>query len=203
MRTVNATACARSSNRPNRPISARLGVNQAETGCERSPASPVAAFREPGSPAALLTAERFAPFCRTSPKGPGQFFATGASPSKVAHHSTKARSPSVAANPPEASDRTWNRLKFPGKPPLRCRELLNHHLGRARIGPDPDTSGEDSRDDSRAGQRAGAADGARFDQGDDHPDVREGRHRGIEAPAGADRLLGAVVRPLPPAHADH
>ena len=31
----------------------------------------------------------------------------------------------------------------------------------------------------------------------------QGRHRGIEAPAGADRLLGALVRPLPSADADH
>ena len=41
----------------------------------------------------------------------------------------EARSPWIAADPSEASDRTWNRLKFPGKPPLRCRELLNHHPG--------------------------------------------------------------------------
>jgi hypothetical protein len=40
------------------------------------------------------------------------------------------------------------------------------------------------------------------DQGHHHPDLREGRHRGIEAPAGADRLLGAVVRALQAAHAD-
>src|SRR6266851_599715 len=39
-----------------------------------------------------------------------------------------ARKP-VPANTSEASDHTWNRLKFPGKPPLRCRELLNHHPG--------------------------------------------------------------------------
>jgi hypothetical protein len=67
-------------------------------------------FREPGRPAAQRTPERF-------------------EPSKAAHHSTKGRTPSIAADPSEASDRTWNRLKFPGKPPLSCRELLNHHPG--------------------------------------------------------------------------
>jgi len=34
------------------------------------------------------------------------------------------------------------------------------------------------------------------DQGDDHTDLCEGRHRGIEAPAGAIDFLGALVRPL-------
>ena len=75
-------------------------------------------------------------------------------------------------------------------------------LGHAKIEPDPSHTGEDSRDDSRAGQWSGAAGGARSDQGDDHPDVREGRHRGVKAAAGVDRLLGAMVRPVPPAHAD-
>jgi hypothetical protein len=38
--------------------------------------------------------------------------------------------------------------------------------------------------------------GAGPDQGHHDPDLCEGRHRGIEAPACADRLLGAVVRPV-------
>src|ERR1700738_5232846 len=73
-----------------------------------------------------------------------------------------------------------------GREPAKVKRLLNPHTSRARIGPIPKTSGEDSRDDSRAGQRTGAAGGGRSDQGDDHPDVREGRHRGVKAPAGAD-----------------
>ena len=38
-------------------------------------------------------------------------------------------------------------------------------------------------------------------QGHDDADLRQGRHRGIEAPAGAGRLLGALVRPLQAADA--
>ena len=51
-------------------------------------------------------------------------------------------------------------------------------------------------------QNGGAATPARrwSDQGHHHPDLHEGRDRGVEAPAGAGRLLGAVVRPLQAAH---
>ena len=40
-------------------------------------------------------------------------------------------------------------------------------------------------------------------QGHHHPDLRQGRHRGIAPPAGARRFLGAVVRPLQDAEPDH
>ena len=41
----------------------------------------------------------------------------------------------------------------------------------------------------------------RVHQGHHDTDLRQGRHRGIAAPAGAGRFLGAVVRPLQAAHA--
>ena len=85
------------------------------------------------------------------------------------------------------------------QPPIRAQAVLE----QAQSARNRQDTRRGSRDDSRAGQRTGAAGSGRSDQGDHHPDVREGRHRGVKAPAGADRLLGAVVRPLPPAHADH
>src|SRR3977135_2151209 len=94
-----------------------------------------------------------------------------------------------------------NRLKFPSKPPPKRQRLRETPFG-AVLEPAPfQTSDEDSRDNRRAGhERCGAAGGG-SDQGNHDPDLREGRHRGIEAPAGADRLLGAMVWPMPPAHA--
>src|SRR3984893_7207247 len=73
-----------------------------------------------------------------------------------------------------------------GREPAKVKRLLNHHTSRARIITISKTPGQDPRDDTRAGERTGAAGGGRSDQGDDHPDVREGRHRGVKAPAGAD-----------------
>ena len=108
--------------------------------------------------------------------------------------------------PKIGGDRQGKRAQKPAGPGFRRLQIerIKRQLGRRNSARRPilQTSGEDSRDDSRAGQRTGAA-GARSDQGDHHPDVREGRHRGVEAPAGADRLLGAMVRPLPAADADH
>lgn len=86
-------------------------------------------FREPGRPAAQRTRGAIRAIGRTGPEGSRSVLHDGARRHRRSHHSTKARSPSVAADPSEASDRAWNRLKFPGKPPLRCRELLNHHPG--------------------------------------------------------------------------
>ena len=51
-------------------------------------------------------------------------------------------------------------------------------------------------------QQARNRDRGRVGQGHDHPGLRQGRDRGIEAPAGAGRLLGALVRPLQAAHPD-
>src|SRR5580704_9289507 len=77
MRTVNATACAWSSNRPNRPISGRLPANQPETARERSPTLPVTAFGNPEGWLPSEPAERFEPLAEPAPKGPGRFFTTG------------------------------------------------------------------------------------------------------------------------------
>jgi uncharacterized protein (DUF2336 family) len=85
-------------------------------------------FREPWRPAAQRTCGAIRAICRTSPEGSRSVLRDGPRHHQT-RHSTKARAPSIAADPSEASDHTWNRLKFPGKPPLRCRELLNHHPG--------------------------------------------------------------------------
>jgi hypothetical protein len=106
-------------------------------------------FREARRPAAQRTAERFEPFGEPAPKGPGQFFAarhiaiedrppsipsldpvgTGPWARNTCHPPDLRPSEPITAFTSEASGHTWNRLKFPGKPPLRCRELLNHHPG--------------------------------------------------------------------------
>ena len=61
----------------------------------------------------------------------------------------------------------------------------------------------DMTDGCAAGPAAKAGNGADLDQGHHHPDLRQGRPRGIAPPAGAGRFLGAVVRPLQDAVADH
>ena len=69
------------------------------------------------------------------------------------------------------------------------------NFGTAQTAPSGDIR-RGSRDHSRARQRTATA-GVGSDQGDDDPGLHEGRRRGIDAPAGAGRFLGAVVRTMP------
>src|ERR1700760_4108789 len=98
--------------------------------------------------------------------------------------------PSMAIGTPCAhpiSD-TAKRLKFRSKPPFKGRTSQNLRPGCARTSPKfGELSTRDTRDGRRAGQWSGAG-GGRPDQGNHHPDLREGRYRGIETPAGAGRL---------------
>ena len=85
-----------------------------------------------------------------------------------------------------------------------CIQPRSFPFNRAITGRLPDRLGPKRQGAARtmlqqALNAAAAADAS--GQGHDDADLRQGRHRGIEAPAGAGRFLGALVRPVQAAHA--
>jgi hypothetical protein len=83
-------------NRPDHRILAITRENQPEMACESWPISrAVFSGGNPDGWAIQCPAQRFEPFAEPAPKCSGQFVTLGASQSKVAHHSTEARSPST------------------------------------------------------------------------------------------------------------